>query len=319
VIGARCLVLGGSGFLGSHLVELLLEEGVQVRVYSRSASSYSRLAPLAHKIELVGGDIRASKALANAVEGCDYVYHLIGTTVPATSNRDPVFDIETNVVPALRLLEVCAEAKVKQIIFPSSGGTVYGDTGREPIPETHPAEPRSSYGITKLTIERHLELFHRLHGLDYAVLRISNVYGPRLPVRGEQNAVGVFLTRLGRGEPVVVWGDGSVTRDYVYVADVARAFRAALGQRSPFKIFNVGTGIGTPLLELIAQMERVVGCRANIVRQSARKIDIPINILDSSRARQHLGWEAKTSLEAGLLSTWNWIQAEELRLSSAYR
>lgn len=129
----RCLVLGGSGFLGSHLVELLVEEGMDLRVYSRSANSYNRLSPLADKIELVGGDIRASKALAKAVEGCDYVFHLIGTTVPATSNLDPAFDIETNLSPAMRLLEVCVEAKVKQVIFPSSGGTIYGDAGSEPI------------------------------------------------------------------------------------------------------------------------------------------------------------------------------------------
>jgi UDP-glucose 4-epimerase len=311
--GERCLVLGGSGFLGSHLVELLLKEGIHVRVYSRSANSYNRLASLEDKIELVGGDIRASKALARAVEGCDYVFHLIGTTVPATSNLDPVFDIETNLSPAMRLLEVCVGAKVKQLIFASSGGTVYGDAGSEPIPETHPAQPRSSYGITKLTIESYLNLFYRLHGLDYAILRIANVYGPRLPTRGQQNAVGAFLARLSRGEPIVVWGDGSVTRDYVYVEDVARAFRAVLGQQSIFKVFNIGTGVGTTLLELVARMEQVVGRRAEIVRQPGRQIDIPINILDPTRAREHLGWQAATSLEAGLASTWSWMQAQDLR------
>lgn len=310
----RCLILGGSGFLGSHLVELLLEEGMDLRVFSRSANSYNRLAPLAGKIELIGGDIRASRALAKAVEGCDYVFHLIGTTVPATSNLDPVFDIETNLSPAMRLLEVCVEAKVKQVIFPSSGGTVYGDAGSEPIPETWPPEPRSSYGITKLTIEKYLELFYRLHGLDYAILRIANVYGPRLPTRGDQNAVGAFLARLGRGEPIVLWGDGSVKRDYVYVEDVARAFRAALGQQSPFKVFNVGTGIGTTLLELITCMEHVIGRCAQIIRQPGRQIDVPVNILDPTRAREYLGWKAARSLEAGLISTWSWMQAQEPRL-----
>ena len=313
MVDGRCLVLGGSGFLGSHLVELLLEEGMDLRVYSRSANSYNRLAPLAGKIELIGGDIRASKALAKAVEGCDYVFHLIGTTVPATSNLDPVFDIETNLSPAMRLLEVCVEAKVKQVIFPSSGGTVYGDAGSEPIPETRPAEPRSSYGITKLTIEKYLELFYRLHGLDYAILRIANVYGPGLPTRGEQNAVGAFLARLGRREPILVWGDGSVKRDYVYVEDVARALRAALGQQSPFKVFNVGTGIGTTLLELIACMERVVGCRGQIIQQPGRQIDVPVNILDPTRAREHLGWKPAVFLEEGLISTWSWMQAQEPR------
>ena len=221
-------------------------------------------------------------------------------------------------VPALRLLEVCVQAKVRQIIFPSSGGTVYGDTDSEPIPETHVMEPRSSYGITKVTIEKYLALFHRLHGLDYTILRVANAYGPRLPVRGEQNAVGAFLARMGRGEPIALWGDGSVTRDYVYVGDVARAFRAALGQKSAFKIFNVGTGVGTSLGELIAVMEKVIGCRANVVKQSGRQIDVSVNILDPTRAREHLGWEAGTSLQDGLVSTWKWIQAEELRVSALH-
>lgn len=153
-----------------------------------------------------------------------------------------------------------------------------------------------------------------MHGLDYAILRIANAYGPRLPTRGEQNAVGAFLRRLGRGEPIVVWGDGSVTRDYVYVGDVARAFRAVLGQQSPYKVFNVGTGIGTTLLELIARMEQVIGRRGHIIQQPRRQIDVPVNILDPTRAREHLGWNPATSLESGLRGTWSWMQAQELRL-----
>jgi UDP-glucose 4-epimerase len=317
MISGRCLVLGGSGFLGSHLVELLIEEGIQVRVYSRSAASYSRLAALADKIELVGGDFRATKALANAVHGCDYVFHFIGTTVPAASNRDPIFDAETNLVPTLRLLEICVQAKVRQVIFSSSGGTVYGNVNGQPIPETHPTEPHSSYGINKLTIEKYLDLFHRLHALDYTILRVANAYGPRLPLKGEQGVIGAVMARLGRSEPISMWGDGSVTRDYVYAGDVARAFRAAIGQRSPFRVFNIGTGVGTPLAELIVKMQQVIGCQGKLLKEPARQVDVPVNILDTTRARQHLGWEAKTSLEAGLRNTWNWIKAEEGRLALA--
>jgi UDP-glucose 4-epimerase len=305
----RCLVLGGSGFMGSHLVELLVEQGFQVRTYSRSPTLPDRLASVQKRIELVTGDFSNAKVLANSVRGCDYVYHLIATTKPATSNRDVVFDSETNLVSTLRLLETCLREKVRKVIFASSGGTIYGSTDSAPIRETHPTEPQSSYGITKLAIEKYLELFHRLHGLDYTVLRIGNCYGPRLPIEGGQGAVGAFLERLRCGRPLVLWGDGLVRRDYVYVGDVAQAFWAALGQQSEFRVFNIGTGLGTSLLELIELMEDVTGCQAHILKESTRPIDVPVNILDPTRAHRYLNWQASTALETGLLSTWNWIRA----------
>lgn len=310
--GGRCLVLGGAGFIGSHLVELLVQEGQAVRVFDLPGRGARWLAPLEKKIELVEGDFREPRQVAAALAGCEAVFHLIATTVPASSNRDPVFDVETNVVATLRLLEACVRNRVKQVIFSSSGGTVYGEATSQPIPETHPTAPRASYGITKLANEKYLALFHQLHGLDYTVLRIANAYGPRLPVSGEQGVVGAFLAHLKRGEPIPLWGDGSGIRDYVYVGDVARAFRAALGQPSPFRVFNIGTGVGTSLKELIAWMERVTGRRATIKVRPARPVDVPVNVLDPTRARQHLGWRPATSLETGLARTWEWILGSEV-------
>jgi UDP-glucose 4-epimerase len=304
----RCLVLGGSGFMGSHLVELLVEQGWEVRVFSQALNSGLPL--IAPGVASIAGDFRDAKAVSEAVEGCEYVFHFISMTKPASSNLDVTFDAKATLVPTLRLLETCVRAKVQRIIFSSSGGTVYGDSDGRPISEGHPTEPRSSYGIIKLTIEKYLALFHRLHGLDYTVLRVGNCYGPRLPVRGEQGVIGAFLDRLRREEPIELWGDGSVTRDYVYVSDVAQAFLAALRQQSPFKVFNIGTGIGTSLRELILLLERVTGRHASILKKPARPVDVPINILDPARARQFLGWQASTSLESGLLKTWNWMQAE---------
>jgi UDP-glucose 4-epimerase len=305
----RCLVLGGSGFIGSHLVELLLKDGIDVKIFSRSSSVPTRLVASRDRVELSVGDFHDAESLARAVKGCDLVYHLIATTVPTTSNRDMVFDANSNLIATLRLLEICVRENVRQIIFSSSGGTVYGKAEDRPIPEDHSTEPRCSYGILKVAIERYLELFRIQYGLDYTILRISNCYGPRLPINGEQGVVGVFLDRLRRGDPITLWGDGSIRRDYVYVTDVALALRAALGQRSPFKVFNIGTGIGTSLLDLIEMMERTTGCRFRILRQEAREVDVTVNILDASRARKYLSWEATTPLEQGLVNTWKWIQA----------
>lgn len=305
----RCLVLGGAGFMGSHLVELLVREGRPVRLFDLPGAAAKRLAGVKAKIELIEGDFQKAREVAAAVEGCEAVFHLIGTTVPSTSNRDPVYDTETNLLATLRLLEACVRSKVKQVIFSSSGGTVYGVAERLPIPETHRTEPRTSYGIVKLAIEKNLELFRHLHGLEYTALRIGNAYGPRLPVGGEQGAVGVFFKCLKRGEPIPVWGDGSAVRDYVYVEDVARAFRTALGQCSPYCVFNIGTSRGTSLRELIALMERVSGRKAAAEWRPGRAADVPHNVLDSSLAREHLGWTPEVSLEEGLAHTWRWVES----------
>jgi len=296
--------------MGSHLVELLVEEGFRVRVFDQPGRASARFRHIMEKLESFEGDFFRGDELVSALRGCEYVFHLIGTTVPATSNRDPVFDVESNVVGTLRLLEACRQAGVRKVIFSSSGGTVYGEAGDQPIPETHPTEPRSSYGITKLAIEKYLALFNHLHGLNYTILRMGNVYGPRLPVSGEQGVVGAFLARLKLDQPLVIYGDGLITRDYVYVKDVARAFRAAMGQSSPLQVFNIGTGVGTSLNELVVVMEKVTERRAQVVRQPARSVDVAVNILNPTRARQHLGWQPATSLETGLRHAWKWILGE---------
>lgn len=305
--GGRCLVLGGAGFVGSHLVELLLKEGFPVRVFDLQQCP-ARWLTSSTGVEVVRGSFLDADLVAGAVSGCQYVFHLIGTTVPSTSNRDPVFDVQTNLVGTLRLLEACARANVRQVVFSSSGGTVYGEPSALPIPESHSTLPQSSYGITKLAIEKYLALFFQLHGLDYTVLRIANAYGPGLPLSGEQGVVGVFLARLKRELPIVLWGDGSAVRDYIYVEDVARAFRAALGQRSSCRVFNIGTGVGTSLLELIALMEQVTGLRAQIEKHPNRPSDPPANVLDPSQAQVHLGWKATTTIERGLALTWEWVR-----------
>jgi UDP-glucose 4-epimerase len=315
----RCLILGGTGFIGSHLAELLLEKGLEVRIFSRSATFSSGVSAVRNAIECHVGDFSDAEALAKAVKGCDYVYHLIATSVPTTSNRDMAFDVSSNLIATLRLLDICVRESVRQVAFSSSGGTVYGRTDHFPISECHSTEPQCSYGVTKLAIEKYLELFRIRHGMDYTVLRISNCYGPRLPIRGEQGVVGAFLDRLQRGEPITLWGDGSITRDYVYVRDVALAFQAVLGQPSPFRVFNIGTGVGTSLVNLMEMMEQATNCRFRVLKREARDTDVPVNILDTTRARKYLCWEATTTLEQGLINTWKWIQGSVRAASAQFR
>ncbi len=311
----RCLVLGGTGFIGSHVTEHLLRSGLNVRIFGRCAPSATILAAI-KDAEVMVGDFQSGEHLAKAVKGCDYVCHLVSTTVPSSSNRDMVADVSGNLTATLRLLEICARENVRRVIFSSSGGTVYGNTGEYAIPESHRTEPLCSYGIAKLAIEKYLELFRIQHGLDYAILRISNCYGPRLPIKGEQGVIGVFLYRLLQCEPIELWGDGAITRDYVYVTDVAQAFRATLAQSSPFRLFNIGSGVGTSLKALISTMEQVTGSRARVINRPARHIDVPSNVLDPKRAKEYLCWEANTALEEGLTRTWKWMQPGVLASSS---
>ena len=234
----KCLILGGGGFLGSHLCDALLLKGYAVRIFDRPNLKRYRVFSADEDIEWVEGDFANQEDIAQAVPGCDIVYHLVSTTLPKSSNDNPVYDIETNVVSSLHLLKLARKKNVRKIIFISSGGTVYGIPNETPIKETHPTEPVCSYGISKLSIEKYLQLYHSLYGLDYCILRLANPYGERQRPTGAQGAIGVFIHKALNNEPIEIWGDGSVVRDYIYVSDVVEAFVRVIDVDAPFSLFN---------------------------------------------------------------------------------
>ncbi len=260
---ASTLVLGGAGFLGSHLAEALLQGGHRVKIFDRPHLDRLPLLP-EQRFELFTGDF------------------LNGT---------------------LRLVELCRQHGVRKIVFVSSGGTVYGVSRSIPLDESHPTDPICSYGIHKLAIEKYLCLSHRLHGLDYCIVRPSNLYGPRQRLDVAQGAVAVFLDRASRGKPIQVWGDGSVVRDYVYVEDAAEALLKAAAFEGEQKIFNIGSGVGTSLKALIEAIEALLGHPVPVEYGAPRSLDVPANVLDTSLARRHLGWSARTPLAEGLRRT----------------
>lgn len=298
------LVLGGNGFIGVHLVESLLEAGEPVRIYSRGPNRFKATPQAAEYVE---GELGNYGLIRDAVEGMDVVYHFVSTTLPKTSNDDPVYDVRSNLVDTLQLLEACVDAGVRKVVFTSSGGTVYGLPRTVPISEDHPTDPITSYGIVKLAIEKYLNLFHHLHGLDYTVLRVSNPYGAYQDPGGQQGAVAVFLRRTFAGEPISIWGDGEVVRDYLYVSDLVDALKLAGGETAR-KVFNVGSGRGTSLNELVCLISGVTGEKPRVEYQSGRVLDVPANVLDVTRAREDLGWTPKVEMEEGIARTWAWIQ-----------
>jgi UDP-glucose 4-epimerase len=301
----KSLVLGWNGFIGTHLVDGLLEEGYPVRIYDRSPNRF-RATP--QNAEYVEGELGNHGLIRAAVEDVEVVFHFVSTTIPKTSNDDPIYDVRSNLVDTLQLLESCVEAGVRKVVFASSGGTVYGQPRTLPITEDHPTNPITSYGVIKLAVEKYLGLFDHLHGLDYTALRISNPYGPYQDPGGQQGAVPVFLHRLRTGHPVTIWGDGSVVRDYLYISDLVEALKQVAEAETQQKVFNVGSGQGISLNELVALIAEVTGERPVVEYVPGRALDVPANVLDVAWAREELGWSPTTELAEGIERTWHWIR-----------
>jgi UDP-glucose 4-epimerase len=296
----RCLVLGGAGFLGSHLCDGLLESGYQVRIFEKENVNKANISHIIKSVELIEGDFVNSSQLDAAVNDVDIVFHLVSTTLPKGSNENPVYDLSTNVSGTLCLLDMARKKQVKKLVFFSSGGTVYGLPKTVPIKEGHPTDPICSYGIHKLTIEKYLGLYHHLYGLDYVIMRIANPYGERQKTSSRQGAVSVFLERAQRGDPIEIWGDGSVVRDYLHVSDVIRAAMAAISYSGEHRIFNIGSGRGHSLNEVVKVIERVIGYSVEVRHIRGRDMDVPVNVLDIALARNELLWTPQIDFEDGL-------------------
>lgn len=295
-------IFGGCGFIGSHLVDALLSQGHNIRVFDRSHELFR---PPLENVEYVLGDFGNRGLVSSAVKDVDIVYHLISTTVPKTSNDDPVFDVSSNIIETLYLLEACVKKKVKKVVFISSGGTVYGVPDNVPVGEEGQTNPICSYGITKLAIEKYLYLFHTLYGLDFTIIRPSNPFGPRQNPNNIQGAVSVFLGKTLEKLPITIWGDGSVSRDFLYIQDLIEGIIKATFMKSDHRIFNIGSGTGTTLTRLIALIREVTRADLEVIYKDNRTFDVPELVLDTTRAQKELGWSQKTTMLEGLRTTWD--------------
>jgi len=300
-------LLGGGGFLGSHLCEELLRGGHSVRIFERPLPLNEQPFKPGPSVDWQEGDFNNRTEVEKAVAGCEVVYHLVSTTLPKSSNENPVYDIETNLLGTLNLLEILRRQGVRKVVFVSSGGTVYGIPREIPIKESHPTEPLCSYAIGKLAIEKYLHLYHALHGLDYCVLRLGNPFGERQRVMSSQGAIAVFVHKAAHNQPIEIWGDGTVVRDYIYVKDAVRALAMAQSNSSEQRLFNIGAGEGRSLNQVLDSLERLAGRKLTRNYIAGRKFDVPVNILDISLAKQCLHWEPRVSFEEGLRRTWEWV------------
>jgi UDP-glucose 4-epimerase len=299
----KVAVIGAGGFLGTNLARLLKPRVGMVVCHGRR-----RIFPDAFDgVPWITGDM-ADPAIKDVVANCDVVIHLASTSNPATADRDISADANANLVGTLRLLDHCVAGGVGRVVFLSSGGTVYGIPDVIPTPESAATEPISAYGATKLAIEKYLEIFRRRHGLDYRVLRVANVYGPyQTPDKG-QGVVAAFLIRALENSPVDIWGNGDVVRDYVFVSDVVEAIWAAMRHQGSARVFNIGSGDGTSVLQIAKVIENLIGRPLRKNFHAARPTDVPISILDHSLARLELGWNPSVTLIDGLDRTLKWLR-----------
>lgn len=312
----KIVLFGGGGFIGSTIADRLLVDGHELRVFERPRVPPYRKFTELEKVEWVTGDLSSTHDVGDAVSGMDAVLHLVSTTLPKSSNDDPIYDVQSNVVATLQMLNAMVTHNVSKIIFISSGGTVYGNPEYLPIDEKHPTNPLVSYGITKLAIEKYLQMYSHLYGIKAITLRVANPYGERQCIDTAQGAVGVFLNLALKGDPIQVWGDGSVTRDYIHVSDVAEAFVKALGYSGTQTCFNVSSGTGTSLNALIDMLKDEIAKPVDVRYQAARSFDVPVSVLNNDLARKELNWEPSISMQDGIVRTVTWIKSELAKLNA---
>ena len=303
----KCVIFGGGGFIGSAIADRLLHKGHALRIFERPRIAPYRMFENNEHVEWVTGDMLSTHDVSNAIDGTDVVLHMVSFTLPKTSNDDLIYDVQTNLVATIQLLNAMVAQNVKRIIFISSAGTVYGPPKYLPIDEQHPTNPLVSYGITKLAIEKYLLMFQHLHGIKANILRVSNPFGQRQRIETAQGAVTVFIHRALRRQTIDIWGDGTVTRDYIYIGDVADAFTQAVEYSGEHSVFNISSGIGTSLNELVGILEDVLGQRIECRYLEGRPFDVPVSILSNALAGKELGWTPQVALRDGIARTARWM------------
>jgi len=308
----RALVTGGAGFIGSTLVDLLVDREWELLVVDdlRTGSmEHLRGARRRGKVAVHVMDVRATE-LAEAAGrfGPEVVFHLAAQTKVPISVEEPIRDADINVLGTINVLEAARVAGTRRVVFASSGGALYGRRAKLPANEKSVRRPDSPYGISKKVVEDYFRWYQETFGIEYVLLALSNVYGSRQDPGLEGGVVAVFTKAMLAGEQPTIFGDGTQVRDYVYVEDVADAFLRAADAGSNV-LLNIGSGRETSVLELYEALASIVGFELRPRFADPRPGDIPRSVLDASRARSMLGWEAWTSLEEGLSSTVSWYRS----------
>lgn len=300
---ASCLVIGGNGFLGSHLVDELVARGHEVTAFDRFTAATENYT--ATGVRKFVGDYLSNVDLSAALHGQEYLFHFLSTTSPFTVEDDPTLDVRTNVMPSVDLFELAVQAGVSRVYFASTGGAVYGNQSAQRITEETLPAPVSPYAIGKQTIEGYLRYFRLKHGLESVTFRISNPYGPRQHPGRKQGVIPIFLHRIAAGDPVEFFGDGSMVRDYIFVGDAVRMIAEAVGRETDHDVYNVGSGVGSTLSRVLELAETVTGRSVEVCRQPQPATFVQRSVLDIGRYTAEFGQQRFVSLRDGMELTWH--------------
>ena len=299
--GKRCLVTGGAGFIGSHLVSELVNRKARVTVLDDLSTGRSR--NVSKRARLVTGDVRDRATVLRSVRRQDYLFHLAAQVGNVLSIKDPLSNMQINVGGSIQLFEAARRARVSRIIYASSSAAL-GEATMLPQDEMHPCKPLSPYGVSKLSAEQYGLSLHNVHGLPFVSLRFFNVYGPRQGKSEYGNVIPIFFDKLLRGNQLSIFGDGQQTRDFTYVDDVVQAIlRAASSPRATGEVFHIGTGKATTIVALARTMQKVVGRDTGLVRKPPRSGEVRDSVADIRKAQSLLGYDPRYSLETGLRLT----------------
>jgi UDP-glucose 4-epimerase len=307
------LILGGGGFIGRHVALLLARAGHRVTIATRASPAFRFPTAVAGRIEQLGFEFNSAD-WDSLLMGVDVVHHYAWSSIPASANANPAGDLLANVGATLGLLDALKRRGEGRIVFASSGGTVYGPLGSMPVNEDTQLAPITAYGASKATAEIYLQLYRKMHGLDCRIARISNPYGAGQDVRRGLGAVTTFVHHALTGKEIVIWGDGEIVRDYVHISDVATCL-AQLACAPPSHkdfIFNVGSGVGISLNELVAELEMCLGRHLDVTRTGSRAFDVPVSVLAIDRARTMLQWSPRLSFAEGITLTLADLEANRL-------
>lgn len=310
---ARILLIGGAGNIGSHVAELLAARGAELTIFDNFVrGKEEHLSGIAGRYRLLRGDVREREAVAGAVQGHEYVFHLAAAWLLECLEH-PRLSLDVNVVGTFNVLEACRDAKVRRLVF-SSSASVFGDPSYVPVDEKHPFNTNTAYGASKVCGEQYCELFHRRYGLACVALRYFNVYGPRQDIKGAFTQIlPKWADAIEKGEPITIYGDGEQSMDMVFVGDVARSNLCALESAVPFGCYNIGSGVETSVNRLSEILMELMG-RKVPVKHIPQDLNLVRRRLSATKkATKDLGFRAEVSLEEGLRRFLQWRQAEKAK------
>ncbi len=305
------IVTGGAGFVGSHMVDILVQEGYEIYIIDNlfSGKLENLPQPLPNNVTFVKKDLRKIEQNDPMFKDVEAIFHIAAQASVSFSVREIYEDLSINVTGSIKLFQAAVHHDVENLIYISSGGAIYGDVDTFPTNEEAPTNPVSPYGISKLTGEKYLQYFAHDYGLKYTIIRPSNIYGPRQSPDGEAGVISIFLNQLKKSEPLHIFGDGNNTRDYIYVKDIADLCYKAF-KRPTNEAYNAGTGIETSVNQLVKIIEKVTRLKAQVVYDPPRPGDARRSVLDCSKAKKRLNWEPKVQLKEGIQYVWEWIKQQ---------